>query len=94
MGADAVASTKQGRCPVTAITVAKGIRWDPFVIGPVNTIMQMIGIVNTWEGDVGREWITSQWDLDHSPKPWPTVKGPMGGFPDAPKGSGMANPME
>eukprot|EP00973_Karenia_brevis_P045572 6311178-Karenia_brevis.AAC.1 len=38
----------------------------------------MIGIVNTWEGDVGREWVTSQWDLDHSPKPWSRVKGPMG----------------
>eukprot|EP00973_Karenia_brevis_P068589 9539302-Karenia_brevis.AAC.1 len=34
MGADAVASTKQGRCHITAITVAKGIRWDPWVIGP------------------------------------------------------------
>eukprot|EP00973_Karenia_brevis_P017319 2375262-Karenia_brevis.AAC.2 len=35
MGADAVARTKQGRCHITAITVAKGIRWDPWVIGPI-----------------------------------------------------------
>eukprot|EP00973_Karenia_brevis_P076694 10652639-Karenia_brevis.AAC.1 len=34
MGADAVASTKQGRCPIIAITVAKGIQWDPWVRGP------------------------------------------------------------
>eukprot|EP00973_Karenia_brevis_P051915 7210936-Karenia_brevis.AAC.1 len=34
MGADAVESTEQGRCPITAITVAKGIKWDPWVMGP------------------------------------------------------------
>eukprot|EP00973_Karenia_brevis_P090641 12403533-Karenia_brevis.AAC.1 len=39
MGANAVASSKQGRCPITAIAVAKGIRRDPWVIGPANTIL-------------------------------------------------------
>eukprot|EP00973_Karenia_brevis_P091829 12409356-Karenia_brevis.AAC.1 len=70
MGADAVASAKQGRCPITAITIAKGIKWDPWVMVPVNTIMHMIGIVNKWDGNVGIEWIRSQWDLDHAPNPW------------------------
>eukprot|EP00973_Karenia_brevis_P024557 3386854-Karenia_brevis.AAC.1 len=60
MGAHAVASAKQGRCPITAITVAKGIRWDPWIIGPANTIMHVIQIINAWEGDVGRQWIKSQ----------------------------------
>eukprot|EP00973_Karenia_brevis_P062328 8668083-Karenia_brevis.AAC.1 len=45
MGANAVASTKQGRCPITAIAIAKGIRWDPWIMGPTNTIMHMIEII-------------------------------------------------
>eukprot|EP00973_Karenia_brevis_P007631 1037179-Karenia_brevis.AAC.1 len=56
-GAHAVASEEQGRCPITAITVAKGIRWDPWVMGPVNTIMHMNQILNGWDGEVGMEWI-------------------------------------
>eukprot|EP00973_Karenia_brevis_P095427 12427265-Karenia_brevis.AAC.1 len=78
MGANAVASEKQGRCPITAITAAKGIRWDPWIMGPVNTIMHMIQIINAWDGEVGREWIKSLWDPRHAPHPWARVKGPMG----------------
>eukprot|EP00973_Karenia_brevis_P008129 1100763-Karenia_brevis.AAC.1 len=74
MGAHAVASTKQGRCPITAIAVAKGIRWDPWIMGPTNTIMHKIEIINTWDGDVGQRWIRSQWDLLHAPHPWARVK--------------------
>eukprot|EP00973_Karenia_brevis_P036695 5056409-Karenia_brevis.AAC.1 len=59
MGANAVASTKQGRCAITAITVAKGKRWDPWIMGPTNTIMHKIEIMNAWDGDVGRQWIKS-----------------------------------
>eukprot|EP00973_Karenia_brevis_P045243 6266917-Karenia_brevis.AAC.1 len=41
--------------------------------------MQMIGILTHWDGgDVGREWITSQWDLDNASNPWSRVKWPMG----------------
>eukprot|EP00973_Karenia_brevis_P002152 291286-Karenia_brevis.AAC.1 len=50
MGANAVASTKQGRCPITAIAVAKSIRWDPWSMGPTNTIMHMLEIISTWDG--------------------------------------------
>eukprot|EP00973_Karenia_brevis_P027359 3772437-Karenia_brevis.AAC.1 len=79
MGADAVASSKQGRCPITAITVAKGIQWYPWVRGPVDTIMQMIGIlIHRDRGDVGREWFASHWDLDHASHPWSRIKGPIG----------------
>eukprot|EP00973_Karenia_brevis_P030007 4136864-Karenia_brevis.AAC.2 len=70
MGAHAVASTKQGRCLIPAITVAKGIRWDPWIMGPTNTIVHMIEITNAWDGDVGRQWVKSQWDLTHAPNPW------------------------
>eukprot|EP00973_Karenia_brevis_P021454 2949008-Karenia_brevis.AAC.1 len=39
----------------------------------------MLGILITGEGgDVGREWIGSQWDLDHIPNAWVRVTGPMG----------------
>eukprot|EP00973_Karenia_brevis_P082765 11471990-Karenia_brevis.AAC.1 len=57
MCANAVASTKQGRCPITAIAVAKCIRWGPRIMGPTSTIMHMIEIINTWDGDVGQQWI-------------------------------------
>eukprot|EP00973_Karenia_brevis_P059236 8247510-Karenia_brevis.AAC.1 len=77
MGANAVASAEHGRCPITAIAVAKGIRWDPWIICPTNTILQKIQILIGWEGEVGREWIKSIWDLQHSPLPWARVKGPM-----------------
>eukprot|EP00973_Karenia_brevis_P006763 918725-Karenia_brevis.AAC.1 len=40
--------------------------------------MHMIGTVKSWDGDVGKEWITAQWNWDHSPNPWARVKGPMG----------------
>eukprot|EP00973_Karenia_brevis_P088020 12208320-Karenia_brevis.AAC.1 len=69
MGANAVASEKKGRCPITAMTVAKGIRWNPWIMGPVNTIMHMIQIINAWDGEVGRQWIPSLWDLKHAPPP-------------------------
>eukprot|EP00973_Karenia_brevis_P069368 9645748-Karenia_brevis.AAC.1 len=51
---------------------------DPWIMGPVNTIMHMIGIINLWDTDIGRIWIKSRWDLDHAPNPWARVKGPMG----------------
>eukprot|EP00973_Karenia_brevis_P087528 12137272-Karenia_brevis.AAC.1 len=78
MGANAVASEKQGRCRISAITVAKSIRWDPWVMGPVDIILHMIQIPNGWDGEVGREWIRLLWDLRHAPHPWARVKGPMG----------------
>eukprot|EP00973_Karenia_brevis_P070260 9766145-Karenia_brevis.AAC.1 len=34
--------------------------------------------MNAWDGDVGRQWIKSLWDLTHAPNPWARVKGPMG----------------
>eukprot|EP00973_Karenia_brevis_P035613 4912709-Karenia_brevis.AAC.1 len=63
-------------------------------MGPVNTIMHMIGIINRWDGNAGEEWITSPWGLDHAPNPWARVKGPMGGYPNAPQRDGVEGPME
>eukprot|EP00973_Karenia_brevis_P037838 5218807-Karenia_brevis.AAC.1 len=60
MAADAVASRKHGRCPITAVALAKGLRWDPHVVGPTNTILHMISIVLQWEGEpLGKTWIRS-----------------------------------
>eukprot|EP00973_Karenia_brevis_P076928 10682466-Karenia_brevis.AAC.1 len=47
-------------------------------MGPVNTIMHMVGIINGGDADIGRVWIRSQWDLDHASNPWARVKGPIG----------------
>eukprot|EP00973_Karenia_brevis_P026947 3717654-Karenia_brevis.AAC.1 len=33
--------TKQGRCPINSTAIAEGPRWDPYVMGPANTIMEM-----------------------------------------------------
>eukprot|EP00973_Karenia_brevis_P029803 4111698-Karenia_brevis.AAC.1 len=78
MGADAVASAKQGRCTITAIAIAKGIRWDPWIMGPVNAIMHALGIINAWEEDVSIAWIKPLWDVHHASNPWAGIKGPMG----------------
>eukprot|EP00973_Karenia_brevis_P015461 2114836-Karenia_brevis.AAC.1 len=43
-GADAVASTKQGRCPIILVAIGKGPRWDPYVMGPTTTIMELVGM--------------------------------------------------
>ena len=40
MAADATGTAKKGRCPITAIAVAKGIEWDPYVRGPVTLIQE------------------------------------------------------
>ena len=36
--ADCMGSAKSGRCPITAIAIAKGPEWDPEVRGPTNLI--------------------------------------------------------
>eukprot|EP00973_Karenia_brevis_P029962 4131694-Karenia_brevis.AAC.1 len=60
MGADAAASTKQGRCPIEGHHCSQRV--------------QMGRMGHRAGGDVGGEWITSQWDLDHAPSLWSRVK--------------------
>ena len=38
MAADATGIANKGRCPITALAIAKGIEWDPYVRGPVRLI--------------------------------------------------------
>ena len=40
MGADSMGSAKYGRCPISAIAIAKGPEWDPEVRGPTRLIME------------------------------------------------------
>ena len=38
--ADCMGCAKYGRCPITAIAIAKGPEWDPEVRGPTRLIMK------------------------------------------------------
>ena len=40
MAADATGTAHKGRCPYTAIAIAKGMEWDPYVRGPVTLIQE------------------------------------------------------
>ena len=40
MAADCMGCAKYGRCPITAIAIAKGPEWDPEVRGPTRLIME------------------------------------------------------
>eukprot|EP00973_Karenia_brevis_P036714 5058857-Karenia_brevis.AAC.1 len=55
MAADAVACEKNEGCPLTAVAIAKSPKWDPCVVGPINTILHCIAIVQQWEGQ-GIQW--------------------------------------
>eukprot|EP00973_Karenia_brevis_P095953 12429948-Karenia_brevis.AAC.1 len=62
-------------------------------MGPVNTILHMIQILSGWDGDVGRQWIKSLWDLKHAPPPMGKGQRPHGSHSNAPHGNGMAYAM-
>ena len=40
MAADCMGSAKYGRCPITAIAIAKWPEWDPEVRGPTRLILE------------------------------------------------------
>ena len=44
MAADSMGCSKRGRCPITAIAVAKGLEWDPYVRGQVQLIKEWASI--------------------------------------------------
>ena len=45
MAADSMGCAKYGRCPITAIAIAKGPEWDPEVRGPTRLIMEWCRLV-------------------------------------------------
>ena len=45
MAADCMDSAKFGRCPITAIAIAKGPEGDPYVRGPTNQLLEWCRLV-------------------------------------------------
>ena len=45
MAADCMGSAKYGRCPTTAISIAKGPEWDPEVRGPTRLMLEWCRLV-------------------------------------------------
>ena len=43
MAADATGRANKGRCPITALAIAKGLEWYPYVRGPVRLIQEWNG---------------------------------------------------
>ena len=49
MAADSMVCSKRGRCPITAIAVAKDLQWDPYVRGPTQLIKEWANIFSKIE---------------------------------------------
>ena len=80
MAADSMGCSKRGRCPITAIAVAKGLEWDPYVRGPIQLIKEWAAIFPKIEPRALAEaWVKME---DHVEAPkgkaWARVRGPMG----------------
>ena len=79
MAADSMGCAKQGRCPITAIALAKGIQWDPYIRGPLRVFKHWAAVSTRIEPKALQEAWTKIEDDINSPggKPWARVKGPM-----------------
>ena len=80
MAAGSMGCSKKGRCPITAIVVAKGIEWDPDARGPTQLIKQWAAFFPRIEpGALTEAWANMKDNLEAAgAKPWARVKGPMG----------------
>ena len=79
MVADSMGCAKQGRCPITAIALAKGIEWDPYIKGPMQVFKHWAAISPRIEPKALKEAWTKMEAHVLSPggNPWARVKGPM-----------------
>ena len=79
MAADSMGCSKQGRCPITAIALAKGLEWDPYVRGPMQVFKHWAAISPKIEPKALEEaWNQmEQHVLQPGGKAWARVKGPM-----------------
>ena len=80
MAADSMGCSKRGRCPITAIAVAKNMEWDPYVRGPSLVMKQWADAYPKIEPR-GLKYAWDQMDEqleDHKGKTWAKVRGPMG----------------
>ena len=78
MAADATGTAHKGRCPYTAIAVAKGMEWNPYVRGPVTLIQEWCRVApKVHMPSLQRAWTTMEAVLSQTGKPWLKVNGPM-----------------
>ena len=79
MAADSMGCSKAGRCPITAIAVAKGKEWDPDVRGPAMVLKQWADACPQIEPTgLKQAWDKMMDQLeDQEGKAWSRVKGPM-----------------
>ena len=78
MEADATGTAHKGRCPYTAIAVAKGMEWDPYVRGPVTLIQEWCRVApKVHMPSLQRAWTTMEKVLSQTERSWLTVNGPM-----------------
>ena len=79
MGADVVGTPSNGRCPITAIAIGKGIEWDPWVRGPGMVIREAIAAaIKAGTRQVAEIWGRISRQILDAVNPWATVKGPHG----------------
>ena len=79
MGADGRGCSKQGRCPITAIALAKGLQGDPYIRGPMQVFKHWAAISAKIEPNALQEaWQKmEQHVFTLGGKAWARVKGPM-----------------
>ena len=77
MAADCMGSAKYGRCPITAIAIAKGPEWDPEVRGPTRLIMEWCRLKHLVPPNTLTEaWIKMEEHIAGGNQ-WAKVVGPM-----------------
>ena len=78
MGADVVGTPQHGRCPITAIAVAKDLSWDPYVRGSVTLIQEWCRLApKVHLPALERAWTQMEAQLTDATHPWQCVTGPM-----------------
>ena len=78
MAAEATGTAHTGRCPYTAIAVAKGMEWDPYVRGPVTLIQEWCRVApKVHLPALSRAWTIMEPQLARATHPWQKVTGPM-----------------
>ena len=78
MAADATGTAHKGRCPITAIAVAKDLTWDPYVRGPVILIQEWCRLApEVHLPALTRAWTQMESQLTNATHPWQCVTGPI-----------------
>ena len=77
MAADCMGCAKAVRCPITAIAIAKGPEWDPYVRGPTNPILEWCRLeAQVAPLTLARSWSAMEQHIQGG-NMWAKVTGPM-----------------